>query len=182
MEVAGDLGLGARQRLVAQGERSELHLLEHLAADALGQDPVVVARHPDPVAAALHARQRRPLLVAETLRAADVVEAVAQGDHRAGAVSLHRVRERDQRLAGVVGRQHHAAPGEGRALLEMEVGHQQRIVRGQDHRPRQVEERQLPGQLDLVRCLFVLAQCRHAKASSRSAASASARISSALSL
>ena len=33
-------------------------------------------------------------------------------------------------LAGVVGRQHHAAAGEGGAFLEMQVGHQQRILSG----------------------------------------------------
>src|SRR3954463_10430856 len=93
-----------------------------------------------------------------------------------------RVGERKKRLAGGVGRQPHAAPGKGRALLEMEIGHEQRLPVRQIHRPRQIEERRLALELDFVCCLFVLTQSRHAKASSRSAASASARISSALSL
>ena len=54
VDRGGRLGLLACGRLMAERQRSERHLLDHLAADAVGQDAVVIARDPDPVAALLH--------------------------------------------------------------------------------------------------------------------------------
>ena len=52
-----------------------------------------------------------------------VVKAVAEEDQRGGVQGRHLRFQPGQGLPGVVGRQHLAAGGVGRALLEVQVGH-----------------------------------------------------------
>src|SRR5918997_3494731 len=53
VEVAGDLADASGDRLVAERQRAQPQLGPDLAADRLGQGPVVVAGDPDPASAAL---------------------------------------------------------------------------------------------------------------------------------
>ena len=122
MQMAGDLAAGALGRLVAEGERAERERRQEPPADAVGRIGIVVAGDPDPVAAALQAAQRRAVGVGEPRRPAAVVETVAERDHRARRVARDQPRQPRQRRRGVVRRQQHAARGEARAFLEMQVG------------------------------------------------------------
>ena len=110
--MAGDLAAGALDRLVAERERAELERRKKPAADALGWVGIVVARDPDPVAAALQASQRGAVGVGQTRRTASVVEAVAQRHNHARRIARDQRREPCQRGRRVVGRQQHATGGE----------------------------------------------------------------------
>src|SRR6185312_16179789 len=57
-----------------------------------------------------------------------IVKAVAERDDYRGIVAIDDLGEADERLARVVGRQKGAALGMSRALLQVQVGHQQRPV------------------------------------------------------
>ncbi len=89
---------------------------------------IVIAADPEPFAALLQLEQKGAVVGGETLGRLRAMEAVAErhdprrldrGDHLGQPL---------QRGARVVRRQQHAERGEGGALLEMQVGHQQRVL------------------------------------------------------
>ncbi len=148
-----------------------------------GRDAVVIAGDPDPIPSGLDPRQGLALVAAEPVRDRRYRESCRRArTTRRGPIRRTTSLQDREGLPGVVGRQHHSPAGERRALLEMEVGHEQRIVVGQIEAPDRSSNAAIPARpISVVVCLF-LSRCRHARASSRSVASASARISSASSL
>ena len=158
---------------------------------------IVVAGDPDPVPPLLQGRHQGAVAGLHALGTAGVVEGIAQRDHAGGIVAHHRLVQAGERLAGVVGRQELAGAGRvGRALLQVEIGHDQRPVLRQPEATAEVEHQGLArekqggvlvsllesqaGRQD--RILGVVGEGRiggQDRASWRSSASASARISSA---
>ena len=111
---------------------------------------IVVARHPDPLAVLLHDLQDLQLFEADAPRRLDVVQAVAEGDDGAGAVAVDGGGEALQRLARVVGRHELAALGERRALLEVQIGDDQRVLARPVQRARHVGAKQLAANGDFL--------------------------------
>ena len=77
-----------------------------------------------------------------------VVQAVAERDHGRGLVAVDDLGEALQRLARVVGRQKLAARGKGRALFEVQVGDDQRVLARPIERARHVGPEHLAADRD----------------------------------
>tara|TARA_R110000850_G_scaffold61537_1_gene140679 strand:+ start:12033 stop:12710 length:678 start_codon:yes stop_codon:yes gene_type:complete len=141
VQVAGDLArLIARLRLVHQPQRAQRQGLDHRAGQA-GQvlaegQPVVIALQPDPVAGGGQPVQTGPVVRGHATDGAGIVETVTQQHHPC------RVEGRDLDLqprqggGAVIGRQHLAAGGIGRALLQMQIGGDQGVVGDHPQRAR----------------------------------------------
>ncbi len=85
MQVSGHLaGLGAGQGLVAEGQASDLGLVDHVAGQGAGAVRVVVAHRPDQLAAHGQGGDAVAVLVRQAILARAVVEAVAEEDQGRG--------------------------------------------------------------------------------------------------
>ena len=118
------------------------------AAESFANLGVVVAGDPDPLAVLLHDLQDLELLQADALGGLLVVQAVAERYHGRGLVAVDDLGEALQRLARVVGRQKLAAGGKGRALFEVQVGDDQRVLARPIERARHVGPEHLPADRD----------------------------------
>ena len=110
---------------MAQGDAGDLDGSGRFAAHLPADLRVVVARHPEPVAARLQQAQRGAVLGADAGFRQGVVKAVAERDHTQRRKAQDRGGERRQRRRRIIGRQEDAARGVGRALFEMQVGDDQ---------------------------------------------------------
>ena len=114
-----------RLRLVAKIDAAEGPASLRLSAKPLRRGRIMVARDPQPVAPGLHLVQAGDVACVHALAGKIVVERIAQGQHDARAKCRHQPLQPVQRRCRVVGRKKHAAPGKGRAFLQMQVGHHQ---------------------------------------------------------
>ncbi len=115
---------------MTEGERADGEGGNAGAGEVAGEVPIVVAGDPDPIAAGLQSGERGAVPRRQSTGATVVVEAVAQGHHGAGLEARDQRSKPGKGLAGIVGRQHLPAAGEGRTLFEMEVGNgEQTLVR-----------------------------------------------------
>ena len=123
MKMTGDFAMGvAGLRLVAEPDRPDGEFVDMAAGEPVLFAGIVVAGDPDPVASRLQCRERRPVARREARCALVVVKTVAESDDPARREARDQPFEPGERLGGIVGRQHLPASGEGRALLEMQVG------------------------------------------------------------
>ncbi len=151
MQVPGDLVRDAAgTRLVPQRQAFDLDVADDAAAETFADLGIVVAGDPDPLAVLLHDVQDLQLLEADASRRLDIVQAVAEGDDGAGAVAVDGGGQALQRLARVVGREELSALGEGGALLEMQIGDDQRVLARPIERARHVGTKQLAANRDLL--------------------------------
>ena len=98
-------------------------------ADALGQIGIVIAEDPVPFAALLERRQFVAVLGVEPACELAPVKAVAKRHHAARPEDFDAGSEPLKRAPRIVRRQHHAACGEGSALLKMQIGDQEGVFR-----------------------------------------------------
>ncbi len=113
---------GSLFRLVAEEKGTEGEHGGALAAEIVGQG-IVVAGDPDEGAAGLDAPDFVTERIGHALARPAVVQAVTQRDHHARTMQGDGGGEALQRVEGIIGRQHLAAPREGGAFLEVEVRH-----------------------------------------------------------
>ena len=186
MHVTGDLAFCAGRRMT-KGQRADRQRSAEAAADTVGRIGIVVAGDPDPITPALEGGERRAIARRDPVRAIAVVEAVAQRDHHAWRVAGDEEREPCQGRRGIIGREQHAARGEARALLQMQVRDRQdalfvpverTLAIGGDHDPRDgdLRRRSLPRVRSSPPCDRL--STRHRIASFTSSASACASSSS----
>ena len=143
MQVAGNLAVGLRRRLVAERQSPDAQGRGEGPADPVGRIGVVVAGDPQPVASALQRGERRAIRRRKPRRPLAVVETVAQRHDDARRMAGDQSREPRQRCGRVVGRQQHAARGEARAFFQVEVGDDQQAFLGPVERPGQWSARRL---------------------------------------
>ena len=121
--VAGDLAdLRPPERLVAQGQAGDRKLVGDVSRQGARPVGVMVADHPDQSRRAGQGPQGLGVVAGQAILRLAIMEGVAQQDHGVGQGRHHLGLQAAQGLAGVVGRQHLAAHGVGRALLQVQVG------------------------------------------------------------
>ncbi len=124
--MAGRLGVRwAGLRLVPQLQAQQVERLDRLPGQPLGRLRIVVAEHPDQGAAGGDGVDLAGVLGGQPLLGVAVVEGVPQQHHDARVQCRHLLGEPAQGVGGVVGRQELAAGGEGRPLLQVQVGRDQ---------------------------------------------------------
>ncbi len=88
----------------------------------------MIAGDPDPVDGIGHPAQACCVGPAQPPGAPDIVEAVAQADDGFRSVALDSRFQPPQRVGRVIRWQQPAAAGEGRAFLQMQIGHRQQAA------------------------------------------------------
>ena len=121
--MAGDLARRpAALRLVAEGQPAIMHLVDRLAGQIDRAVRIVVAVDPDPLATARHGDDQAAEFLRQMRGADAVVKIVAKRDDEFRIVAGDDGGKNGQRRQGVVRRQQHAAPREGRTLFQMQIG------------------------------------------------------------
>ncbi len=140
MQVARDLaGLRAGPRFVAEGEAAMAEAVGGDAGQAEGAVGIVVAGNPDPFPPARHVRDHLAKGRRHQGGADAVVEGVAEADDDLRIMPDDQPRDERQGRQRVVGRKHHATPGKGGALLQMQVGDDEHVERGQQQPAHRIE-------------------------------------------
>src|SRR5689334_5132386 len=115
-------------RLVAESNAADGQRGADRTPDRGGEMRIVIAADPIPLAALLESGQKREILAGESRCTLAPVEAVAERDHPPRPDRIDDLLQPLQRGARVIGRKEHAESGISRALLQMEVGDEKRIL------------------------------------------------------
>ena len=89
---------------------------------------IVIAADPEPFTPLLQLEQEGAVVGGDTLGRLRAVKAVAERHDARGRDGGNHLGQPLERRARVVRRQQHAERGKGGALLQMQVGHQQRVL------------------------------------------------------
>ncbi len=144
MQMAGNLArLRLGRRFVAKNEAADGDLPRHHAAEPGRRMRIVIALDPDPFAAADEGSERGAFLYVEPLGGVAVVEGIAQRDHPCRAIARDQRRHALEGRACVIGRQERAKARQRRALLEMDVGEDERALCRPPRRAGAVEQQAL---------------------------------------
>lgn len=121
-------------RFVAEDDRSDGDLGHNRPADVPGRHGVVISSDPDRGDFGRDVANDAEVGAADSLPGVTVVETVAKEDQLPGGGRDYDGLQLRQRLTCVIRRQVDAAPGETRALFEMEVGDEQCVQFGNKER------------------------------------------------